>query len=189
MRATALVVDADPPLSGAARLAGGGKGSVTILVAGGPGAPIYTARKLKLTEDRWLVPGMEIPVAIDPARPERFEVEWAAVPSIEERVRANDPTLADPTATLARIGTALAAAGISAPPPGASPAGIAGGGVLGALASGDSRPDHLAEAIKDAAQKTAPPGKQRAVVVISAITQAADTSGGEAFDHSTVAPL
>jgi hypothetical protein len=63
MYATALVVDADPPAGSASRWGLTGKGSVTILVEHGPEGPIYAARDLKLTEDRWLVRGMEIPAS------------------------------------------------------------------------------------------------------------------------------
>src|SRR5262249_41498439 len=72
MQFTALVVDADPPVQGLSGLGGGAKGTVTILVEGGPDGPIYVAREMRLTEDRWLVGGMEIPVSLDPERPERF---------------------------------------------------------------------------------------------------------------------
>jgi hypothetical protein len=176
MRATALVVDADPPVPGLERW-GGAKGTVTILVD--HEGPIYVARALRLTEDRWLVPGMEIPVSLDPARPERFEVEWDAVPSIEERVAANDPTLADPAGTRGRIAAALEAAGVSGPAAGVARRGMTGD--VGIEARGDA-PDRLGEAIKEAAEKPAPPGKQRAVVVVATVTGSGDPFGGEGHD-------
>jgi hypothetical protein len=131
MRATALVIAADPPLSNMARWGTRGKGTVTILVDGGPDGPFYVAREMELTEDRWLVCGMEIPVSLDPTRPECFEVEWDAVPSIEQRVEANDPTLADPVGTGSRVAAALESAGVEGPATGVSRGGMTGGVKVG----------------------------------------------------------
>ena len=189
MRTTALVVDAEPPLTNASRWGNVGKGTVTILVHGGPDGPIYVARDLRLTEDRWLVRGMEIPVSIDPAKPERFEVEWDAIPSIEERVAANDPTLCDPSATQREIAAALESAGVSGPAPGVGRRGMAGGGVIGDEAAGDPISDRLEEAIQKAAQKPAPPGKQRAVVVIATAVSSGDSSSSDGWvDPNTNGP-
>ncbi len=181
MRATALVVDTDPPVSSVARWAGSTKGTVTILVADGP---IYVARDFKLTEDRWLVPGMEIPVSLDSSRPERFEIEWEAIPSIEERVAANDPTLADPAGTQRRIAAALESAGVSGPAAGPARRGMTGG--VGVSPRGNAA-DRLEAAVKDAARKPAPPGKQRAVVVVATVTTSGDSSGGDGLDASDLA--
>lgn len=185
MRTTALVVGADPPLSNMARWGTRGKGTVTILVDHGPDAPIYVAREMRLTEDRWLVRGMEIPVSLDPARPERFEVEWDAIPSIEERVAGNDPTLADPAGTRRRIAAALESAGVAGAAPGVVRRGLTGG--VGVEADGDA-PDRLADAIEEAAQKPAPPGKQRAVVVVATVTDGGDSSGGGGVDVAAEGP-
>jgi hypothetical protein len=185
IRATALVVDADPPVTGIARLGSSAKGTVTILIADGPEGPIHVARDLKLTEDSWLVRGMEIPVSLDPARPERFEVEWDAIPSIEERVALNDPTLTDPAAARRRVADALESAGVSGPAAGAARRGMTGG--AGVEARGDA-PDRLEEALKEAAGKPAPPGKQRAVVVIATMTSSGPTSSAEGFDASVNGP-
>jgi hypothetical protein len=185
LRTTALVVDADPPVSGPALWGSSAKGTVTILVADGPDGPIYVARDFRLTEDRWLVRGMEIPVSLDPSRPERFEVEWDAIPSIEERVAANDPTLTDPVATRRRIAAALDSAGVSGPAAGVRRRGLTGG--VGIETPGDA-PERLDEAVKEAAQKPAPPGKQRAVVVIATATVSGDSSSAEGFDPSVNGP-
>jgi hypothetical protein len=183
LRTTALVVDADPPVSNESRW-GNVKGTVTILVDNGSDGPIYVARNLRLTEDRWLVRGMEIPVSIDPAKPERFEIDWDAIPSIEQRVAANDPTLADPSATQRKIAAALESASVSGPAQGMARRGMAGGGATGTGPTAD----HLDEAIQKAAKEPAPPGKQRAVVVIAAITSGGDSSSGGGVDPNTNGP-
>jgi hypothetical protein len=56
------------------------------------------------------VVGTEIPVRVDPERPGGFEIDWDAIPSMEERVAANDPTLADPIGAHTRAREALLAA-------------------------------------------------------------------------------
>ncbi len=185
MRTTALVIETDPPIGGLGRWGDAAKGTVTILVADGPDGPIFVARELRLNEDRWLVRGMQIPVSLDPGRPERFEVEWDAIPSIEERVAANDPALADPAGTRRRVAAALEAAGISVPAAGMAHRGMTGG--VGLEPRGESS-NRLAEAIEKAAHSPAPPGKQRAVVVIASLTSSADRGGGEGFDASVNGP-
>ena len=52
---------------------------------------------------------------IDPARPEEFEIDWAGVPNIEERVAANDPALADPRGARRRVKDALEHVGVAGP--------------------------------------------------------------------------
>lgn len=185
MRATALVIDADPPVSGA-RWGDGRQGMVTILVDDGSNGPICVARRLRLGEDRWLVRGMEIPVSIDPARPERFEIEWDAIPSIEARTAANDSTLADPRGTRRKLAAALASAGVSGPALGPRSGGMAADPV-GNLRRNQPA-DRLEEMLREAAERPAPPGKQRAVVVVSTITSGGDTSSGPSIDPNTNGP-
>lgn len=184
MRASALVVEADPPVSNASRWGNAGKGTVTILVEGGPDGPIYASRGFRLNENRWLVAGMEIPISIDPAEPEGFEVEWDAIPSIEERVAANDPTLSDPVESRRRVSSALESAGVQG-----LPAGPRRGGMAGGPGGPGPNPDRLEEAIRGAAQKPAPPGKQRAVVVVAAIVAAGDSDDGIFVEPNSDGPL
>jgi hypothetical protein len=104
-------------------------------------------------------------VKIDPARPSEFEIDWAGVPSIEERVAANDPVLADPRAARRRVTDALEAVGVAGPSYQAS------------------MPDRFEEHLERAAREPAPPGKRRAVAVVSAVTASVrqrnpDGSGG-----------
>ncbi len=186
-RAIALVIDAGPPARRLSRWGDAGKGTVTILVDAGSGRPIHVARSLRLSEDRWLVPGMEVPVSIDPAEPERFEVEWDAIPAIEARVAANDPTLADPAGTKRRIAAALESAGISGPAAGVSTAGMAGD--VGVHTPGGRSSERLDEAIQAAAQRPAPPGKQRAVVVVATATAIDDGSPGAFVEPNADGPL
>ncbi len=186
MRATALVVDADAPVAGASRWGSTGRGKVTILIDGGSGASICASRAMRLSEDRWLVRGMEIPISFDPERPDRFEVEWDAIPSLEDRVAANDSTLADPQGTLRRVAVALESAEVARPTPGTGPRGMAGD-VVGAL-RGQQSPDRLEQSIREATERPAPPGKQRAVVVVSTIARRGPSSSSLPADPNTNGP-
>src|SRR4051812_9227979 len=82
---------------------------VHVLVDAQP--PIYVANRFFLDRDHWPVRGMQLPIAIDPAAPENFEIRWEQVPSIEQRAAAGDPTLADPLGTKKRTMQALIASG------------------------------------------------------------------------------
>jgi hypothetical protein len=145
---TALVVHAAAPAVDGEW--GGNPGLVEILVDAGSG-PISVSRRFKLTKGRWLVAGMEVPVTIDPDKPDRFEVDWDAVPDIEDRVAANDPTLADPAGARRKVAGALESADLP---------------VTGRAAAA---PAQLEEAVEKAAREPAPPGKVRAVVLIVTI--------------------
>jgi hypothetical protein len=147
MRATALVVEADAPPQGAPAFGRGSHGTVRILVDDGSGAASIS-RTFKYKEDRWLVPGMEVAVTIDPGRPDRFEVDWGAVPSMGDRVAANDPTLADPIGARRRVAEALG---------------------LTQADTGRARSERFKEAMEKAAQTPAPVGTRRAVVLIATI--------------------
>jgi hypothetical protein len=122
---TALVVDSRPPLDNGFWNHKAIPGVVHVLVDAQP--PIYVAHGFFLDRDHWLVRGMRLPVAIDPAAPENFEIRWEQVPSIEQRVAAGDPTLADPLGTKKRTMQALIASG-------------AAGGAQAALQEARSKP-------------------------------------------------
>jgi hypothetical protein len=199
MRATALVVATDNPLDkfdASVRLGKIARGTVRILVDTGS-TPIYVARNFKLDRGRWLVRGMEVPVEIDPEKPDRFEVDWEAIPGIEERVAANDSTLADPIGTRRKVVEALKAAGLAGPDLNAIPGGMGQLAARSEEAKEAATPDRFKEAVEKAAQEPAPSGKARAVVLIAtqmdSIVQVgggADSPGHNARDaagkHDTV---
>jgi hypothetical protein len=187
---TALVVAADAPIDNASWLSRGRHydGNVRILIDEGP-EPIYVARRFRLDEDHWLVRGMEVPVKIDPERPGEFEIDWAGVPSIEERVAANDPVLADPRGARRRVTEALEAVGVAGPKHlGPLPDGIGDVLARGEEAGRAASPDRFAEHLERAAREPAPPGKTRAVALVSAITASVvprQPDGGGGTDITT----
>jgi hypothetical protein len=186
VRVSALVVEAEAPLDNAPPIGKRSRGTVRILADAGSG-PIYVARGFKLTEDRWLVRGMEIPVAIDPAKPDEFEVDWDAIPSIEDRVAANDPVLADPRGAAGKVVEAMRSAGLMGPNLDNVPGGIGQLIARSQTAQAEATPDRFEEAIETAEQGSAPPGKQRAVVLIATITAslAQDGESGPSYRTSS----
>ena len=149
-RVTALVVEAQAPFDNRVKV-GVGTRIVEVLVDAGSG-PVLAQREFHLGADQWLVTGMEIPVVID-AAPDDFEVDWDAIPSIEDRVAANDPALVDPVGAQAKVADALKAAKVAPP------------STFGRVSA-----DRFKDALATASKEPAPDGKTRAVVYIVSVT-------------------
>jgi hypothetical protein len=113
----------------------------------GSGRRLYDG-KIRMTEAHWLVPGMDLVVTPDPNHPDRFEVDWDSVPSMEDRAAANDPALADPVAARRKVAHALG---------------------LTQADTGTDRTERVQRAIEQAGSQPAPAGKLRAVVLIATI--------------------
>lgn len=192
---TALVVEADDPLDNRIMVGKHTRGLVRILIDS-ESSPIYVARSFKLDRDHWPVGGMELPVTIDPADPEQFDVNWDEIPSMEERAAANDPSLADPIGTRRKAMERLIASGAAGP--GTVTQGASGPATSGvtpevrkvvvaaqaaAVKTDTGLPDHFEESMDKAAQEPAPAGKTRAVVLIAASEATLRTEGAD--DHVT----
>ena len=151
VRTTGLVVGTTDPLDNKLRLGNRNRGWVRVIADVG-GDRVNAVNRFDLTENRWLVVGMEIPVRIDPEKPGGFEIDWDAIPSMEERAAANDPTLADPISAHKRAREAVLAASGAADDP------------------VDATSERFTRAMKHAAEQPAPAGKTRAIVHVAAIT-------------------
>jgi len=103
---TALVVEAVAPPEGGPSLEPGSNGPLRIMADLGSGRRLYDG-KIRMTEAHWLVPGMDVEVIHDPSHPDRFEIDWESLPSMERRAAANDPALADPVAARRKVAHAL----------------------------------------------------------------------------------
>ena len=103
---TALVTDAPAPPEGGPHVGPGSGLPIKVLADFGSGKAVHDC-KVRLTEEHWLVPGMDVRVTFDPGKPGAFEIDWDAVPGIEARAAANDPALADPIAARRRVAHAL----------------------------------------------------------------------------------
>jgi hypothetical protein len=161
VRTTGLVVGTTDPVDNRLRLGNRNTGWVRVIADVG-GNLVNAVGRFDLTEKRWLVVGMEIPVRLDPETPGRFEIDWHVIPSMEERVAANDPTLADPIGAQKRAREALMAA------------------IGAANGPADTTPERFEKAMNNAAEQPAPTGWRRAIVHVAAITTTVRTS-----EHST----
>ena len=142
---TALVVEAAAPPEGGPVLGPGSHGALRIYADLGSGPALHDG-KIRMSDEHWLVPGMEIPVTFNPDG--RFEVDWESVPTMEARAASGDPALADPIAARRKVAHALG---------------------LTQAETGTARTDRFNRVLEQAATHTAPPGKLRAVVLIATI--------------------
>jgi hypothetical protein len=146
-RAIALVIEAAVLPEGGPSIGPGSNGPLRILADLGPGRRLHDGM-IRTGEAHWLVPGMEFEVTFDPGRPDRFEVDWESVPSIEDRAASGDASLADPIAARRKVAHALG---------------------LTQADTGTARTERFNKALEQAATQPAPPGKLRGVVLIATI--------------------
>ncbi len=144
---TALVVEAAAPPEGGPSLGPGSNGPVRIMADLGSGRRLYDG-KIRMSETHWLVPGMNVEVTLDPDHPDRFEIDWDSVPSMETLAAANDPALADPVAARRKVAHALG---------------------LTQADTGTARTERFQRALEQAVTQSASPGKLRAVLLIATI--------------------
>jgi hypothetical protein len=142
---TALVVEAAAPPEAGPSLGPGSNGPVRIMAD--LGSRLYDG-KIRMTEAHWLVPGMDVEVIHDANHPDRFEIDWESVPTMESRAAANDPALVDPVAARRKVAQALG---------------------LTQADTGTARTERVQRALEQAGTHSAPPGKLRAVVLIATI--------------------
>ncbi|MEO8094778.1 MAG: hypothetical protein ABI632_07585, partial [Pseudolysinimonas sp.] len=156
-RIDALVIAADAPPQGAPSSGPYSHGEIRVLID----TPATRHRQLAATfdfaDDRWVAPGMTVPVIIDAAQPDSFVVDWAAVPAMQQQAEANLPALADPFAASRRIAAAL---GITPSEKTASQA------------------ERFQQALADAATASAPAGRVRAVAMVSTLRGRFSSSSG-----------
>lgn len=168
VRVTAMIIRAGlPPANMNVR----GWGDWVIAVVDLGRGPVALKAVVELDRDRWLVPGTMVAVNVDPARVSdvrAFQVDWASVPPIQDRVAAGDPTLADPRGARNAAAHALAQATAVAEPP-------RGGGIYsrgpcsGPSLQVASWSESYDRAVAGAASTPVRPGKVRAVVIMSAV--------------------
>ena len=88
-RTVGLVIEAPAPPEGGPGLGPGTRAHVRVQADLGTGRRVHETR-IRLSEEHWLVPGMDVEVTFDPGRPDRFEIDWDRVPSMAARAVAND---------------------------------------------------------------------------------------------------
>src|SRR6266540_3347705 len=163
-QATALVVEAEPPIDNLVKSGSRSHGSVRVLIGEGADASVVLGARHKRDKEHWLVPGMEIPVSIDRANPDAFEVLWDQIPSMPDRVAAGDPALVDPVGARRRMSQALIEA-TSAVPIASLPPDLAA--AVSKAQAGSVNPIHsIDQQLTEAEGRSAPAGRQSAVVLI-----------------------
>jgi len=117
IEASALVVPAEPPPQGFWSMnVTAWRGSFMRAVIDVGTGPRMVTVEFAPSEGEWLVRGQDIPVWVDPRHPEGMVVNWAAIPSIRDRVAAADPALVDPVAAARRATAAMGQARQPEPP-------------------------------------------------------------------------
>ena len=173
-RMNALVVAAELPLDNRIMLGGQSRGTVRIVVEDAQ-PPIQASRDFRLDGAHWLVPGMTIPVVLDPTRPSQFEIEWDAIPSIQDRVANADASLADPRAARAHANEVIqrvtSAINLSGLPPEVRT-------VVTQYNKPSSNDDRFGAAIEAARGRQAPEGRVSAVVLVATSTATQKTAQG-----------
>jgi hypothetical protein len=154
---TAFVLDAEAPVEHAPSFGKGSQHSIGLLIDSGAGARQVSVHA-KHDAEKWLVPGMDVAVRVDPGDADNVEIAWEELPSIEARVAAGDPTLVDP------IGAEQKVAQARRLPP-------------------SDRAERLKDALAAAAAAPAPAGKLRAVAMVATIRGRARMDGYG--DHTT----
>jgi hypothetical protein len=152
----AFVLYAEAPVEHAPSFGKGSQRSIGLLIDSGAGGRQVTVHA-KHDAEKWLVPGMDVGVRVDPGDAANVEIAWDELPSIEARVAAGDPTLVDPIGAETRVSTAR-----RLPP--------------------SDRAERLKDALAAAAAAPAPPGKLRAVAMVATIRGRSWMNGGE---HAT----
>ena len=156
-RSTALVLAADAPPQGAPSHGRDSQGSIRVLVDTAAGSHQQLTTTFTYADNHWLAVGMDAPVILDPGRPDTFEVDWSAVPSMQQQVDANHPALADPFATARRIAELL----------GVTPS-----------EKTASQFERLQTAVSEAGTKTSPAGRLRAVAIMVTVRGRYSSSDG-----------
>jgi hypothetical protein len=142
----------------------------TQVLASHPSGAIVGVRGLLLDPEHWLVEGMTVPVSIDPANPNAFEIDWTNVPSIQDRVASHDPSLLDPMAARLKNWDALAAAGFHEPDLDQVAPRLLTMEMASMRARLAAEPDAFARQLSGLVGLDAPDGKRRALVQIATTT-------------------
>ena len=88
----------------------------TQLIVSVPGMqPVFVNSYRRMTREKYLIPGLRVPVTVSRNRPTRFRIEWDEVPAIDELIGRGDVLFTDPDATRPAIRAAFAAAGLESP--------------------------------------------------------------------------
>jgi hypothetical protein len=182
---SALVTATEEPIDNAGGTSSHSVAQTQVFVSLPTGA-FVGVRGLRLDPDHWLVEGMTVPVSIDPAHPNDFEIDWANVPSIQDRVAANDPSLLDPMAARLSNWDALAAAGFHEPDMDQVAPQLLTMEMTSMRAELVAEPQAFARQLSGVTGLTAPDGKRRALAQIATTTATWETTLSGTNQHRDV---
>jgi hypothetical protein len=67
------------------------------LIVSAPGSsPVYVSTRRQMTREKYLIPGLRIPVTVSRRDPTRARIEWDEVPTIDELIARGDPLFTNP---------------------------------------------------------------------------------------------
>jgi hypothetical protein len=99
VRASALVIGGDSGISGTTSWLSLAR--LRVMIPDRP--PVVVTHECMVERGKELLEGFTIPIRVDPATPERLEIIWDEVPTIEQRIADRDPTILDPEGTWERL--------------------------------------------------------------------------------------
>ena len=124
--AISLTAAASPETSRNSSSEGGGYSSsgtykwwscTTQVIVGFPGIqPVFVSSYRRMTREKYLIPGLRVPVTVSRSDATRFRIEWDDVPTIDELIADGDALFTDPDATRPAIRESWAAAGLAPRP-------------------------------------------------------------------------
>lgn len=186
VRTTALIIETEDPIDDKVIPHGSNvHTSTTRILADLSGTPTLVVQELMLIPDHWLVVGMRVPVTIEQQPPHAYEIDWDAIPTMQQRAAAGDSTLTDPLGTRRVVSEALVAAGF----PGIDMLSMPAGASSAQAQQLELVERDFAAKVTAAADLPAPAGRTRGLVLI-----AASAAGfkrwefGGADDHQMLAP-
>jgi hypothetical protein len=170
VRTTALIIETEDPIDDTVIPHGDNVDdtATTRILADLGGTPTLVVQELLLVPDHWLVVGMHVPVTIDQQPPHAYEIDWDAIPTMQQRATASDPTLTDPVGTRRAVSEALVAAGFPGIDMLHMPAAAAAAESPAQAQQLELVERDFAEQVTAATALPAPAGKIRAVVLIAA---------------------
>jgi hypothetical protein len=78
--------------------------------------PVFVNSRRQMTREKYLIPGLRVPVGVSERDPTRFRIEWDEVPTIDELIARGDPLFTNPDATRPLLRDAWTTAGRPLPP-------------------------------------------------------------------------
>lgn len=146
-RTVGLVIEAPAPPEGGPGIGPGTHAHVRVQADLGTGRRVHESR-IRLNEEHWLVPGMDVEVTFDPGHPDRFEIDWDSIGSMEARAAAGEASLVDPIGARRKMAHAMG---------------------LSRADTGSARTERFERALQRAGEQSGPPGKLCAVALIATI--------------------